>query len=113
VTRAVLLAFVALAACEDDGSSDGGMDARVIYLDGGWRDTSVPRSPDGEGYCCERGGPSCNCTPLGGFTTDPDECVLGAGRSICDLHPDDFIDETDEHGCRRWGYRYGGTDCTP
>lgn len=53
------------------------------------------RSPDGTGYCCPRGTPSCDCTPLGGYSADG----VCPSFGVCDARPSEFVLQTDEHGC--------------
>lgn len=65
----------------------------------------VTVSPDGEGFCCPRGAPSCDCTPTGGFS------ITGACPSwgVCDAAPSAFTPTTDEHGCPT--YDVGPASC--
>lgn len=66
-------------------------------VDAGALPPGVTPSPDGAGYCCPPGVPSCDCTSTGGFTIDPAVCEWG--YRICDAHPSDWHLETDAHGC--------------
>lgn len=64
-------------------------------------------SPDGEGWCCERGYPTCDCGYFGGFVRDRCSCGYPNGIDAnpfgdCDLAPPDWISETDAHGCMLW-----------
>lgn len=78
--------------------------------------TTATRSPDGEGWCCVRGYPTCGCGYFGGFVRDRCSCAYPSGTDespsgYCDLAPADWISETDEHGCLRWRARSPTTEC--
>lgn len=83
-----------------------------------WRIEEATPSPDGEGWCCQPGYPTCDCGYFGGFVHD--RCVCGGVPSgiigenpygDCDLAPPDWILETDEHGCMRYRARSSTTAC--
>lgn len=63
---------------------------------------SAEPSPDGQGYCCQPGYPTCDCGYFGAFVKTRCECGMqnAPGRGWCDLAPPDWILGTDEHGCR-------------
>ena len=65
-------------------------------------------SPDGMGYCCPLGTPSCNATPLGGFSPTGGDCMM---RRVIDAHPTMFRRATDEHGCEVWSTMNPGESC--
>ena len=68
------------------------------------RVTGATRSPDGAGWCCPAGTPTCDCGYFGGFVADPCACgqLAGPAAGTCDLHPSDWIRQTDAHGCERY-----------
>jgi len=69
--------------------------------------TATP-SPDGEGWCCVPGYPTCSCGYFGGFVAERCACgdVLNPAISgYCDLHPLDWALGTDAHGCARYDAR--------
>lgn len=80
------------AGPRDAGPRDAGR------IDAGPLPPGITRSPDGAGYCCEIGWPSCECTPAGGFAESIEECERLA-RGVCDAAPPDWHRRTDGHGC--------------
>lgn len=80
------------------------------------RVTTATRSPDGEGWCCLPGYPTCNCGYFGGFVVDPCDCGRITGRpdspyGYCDLAPTDWVLGVDSHGCERYSARWPPTAC--
>ena len=78
-------------------------------------EAAVP-SPDGEGWCCQPGAPTCNCGYFGGFVRERCQCGDRAGGpgspyGACDLAPADWVLGTDAHGCQRYTGRWPGTAC--
>ena len=59
-------------------------------------------SPDGAGWCCAYGEPSCNSAGMGGFETDPCRC---SAHVVSDLPPAGWGMRTDEHGCPTLAFR--------
>jgi hypothetical protein len=79
---------------------------------------SARRSPDGQGFCCQPGYPTCDCGYFGGFVRDRCHCGERARRGpdpspfgYCDLAPPDWILETDAHGCAAYHAREPVTAC--
>jgi hypothetical protein len=79
---------------------------------------SATRSPDGKGWCCKPGFPTCDCGYFGGFVQDRCQCgerfPRGSDPSpfgYCDLAPPDWILETDAHGCSAYHARAPTTAC--
>lgn len=100
--RAALIAIFVLGGCTSApaASADGGGDAPI--------DPGATPSPDGMGYCCPLGTPSCNTTPLGGFSSTGTDCAM---RRVIDAHPTMFQRVTDEHGCDVWNTMNPGESC--
>ena len=80
-------------------------------------DRATP-SPDGEGWCCAPGAPTCDCGYFGGFVRDRCACgdhTLSRGLDSpfgwCDLSPLDWVHEVDAHGCPRYRTRNPTTAC--
>ena len=62
----------------------------------------VTVAPDGVGFCCPAGTPSCNCRSTGGHVEVADQCD-GTYRT-CDVPPSLWQLTTDAHGCRRYTF---------
>ena len=74
---------------------------------------TATRSPDGKGWCCQRGTPTCDCGYFGGFVEDRCDCARTPGTvfGTCDLAPPDWISVTDAHGCSAYRSRSPLTAC--
>lgn len=91
-------------------ASDGGCGPEVWDLD--HVQTATP-SPDGMGFCCVPGYPTCGCGYFGGFVTDRCDCarIGGPPYGLCDLAPQDWISGTDAHGCTAYHAQSPPTAC--
>lgn len=87
-----------------DASSCGHTVANVTYV------AEATPSPDGAGWCCAAGRPSCECTPLGAFEVNRCDCDRHAW-GVCDAPPPDWIRGTDAHGCTVYTTRFSELCC--
>ena len=102
-------------ASSDAGPSDAAPDSPAMCVTGSNAAAARP-SPDGEGWCCQPGFPTCDCGYFGGFVAERCDCdvITGAWNSpfgLCDLHPYDWVLGTDAHGCARYSARPPSGNC--
>lgn len=74
----------------------------------------VSVAPDGIGFCCQAGTPSCECRGTGGHVDRADQC--GSTGRVCDAHPDLWQSATDAHGCNYYTvamWTPGSSGCNP
>lgn len=111
-----MLVIASSCACTDSGAGDGpsGLECTGVPLFERDHVDQATRSPDGEGWCCQPGFPTCDCGYYGGFVRDRCDCGHGIlGRTPyggCDVAPPDWVLGTDEHGCMRYTAR-AATEC--
>jgi hypothetical protein len=136
VVTALLVAACATSSPQPDaapgvaeGATDAPVDSSVVdddastacssnYLTDPPFVTSARRSPDGQGWCCQPGYPTCDCGYFGGFVRERCQCGERSRPGIdpspygsCDLAPPDWILETDAHGCSAYHARTPTTAC--
>ena len=104
--------LVVLLGCESGGINAS--DDSLAMCRGATNATAATPSPDGEGWCCQPGFPTCSCGYFGGFVAERCDCdeygSFGGPFGLCDLHPYNWVLGTDTHGCARYSARSGPSD---